>query len=108
MGLLFWKNNKLIDGFAHTAADELFSYVTPDLARKHVAGAKGMEKKQARKVEQKFSDTVLQIQRFSQSNSLGVYGKARLQKQFSDRLLELGYDEGVTRQLVESVLLRNL
>jgi hypothetical protein len=108
MGLLFWKNNKLIDGFAHTAADELFSYVTPDLARKHVAGAKGMEKKQARKVEQKFSDTILQIQRFSQSNSLGVYGKARLQQKFDERLRELGYPDEIVAKLSELILTRNV
>jgi len=37
------------------------------------------------------------MQQFSAANSLGIYGKARLQKQFSDSLLELGYDEVAKR-----------
>ena len=46
------------------------------------------------------------MQQFSAANSLGIYGKARLQKQFSDRLLELGYDVAVTNKIVETILLQ--
>ncbi|MGW8370476.1 MAG: hypothetical protein ACWGPN_17585 [Gammaproteobacteria bacterium] len=108
MSLLFWKNNKLIDGFAQTVADELFSYVSADLARQQVFGAKDMPKKQARKAEQKFQDTVLQIRRFSESHSLGVYGKARLQQKFDERLQELGYPKDVVKRISELILARNV
>ena len=108
MSLLFWKNNKLIDGFAQAAADDLFSYVQADLARKHVFGLSGMPKKQSRKVEQKFRDAVLQIKRFSESHSLGIYGKARLQQKFDERLQELGYPNDVVKRISELILARNV
>ena len=65
------------------------------------------KKKQA-KVQQKFSDILLQIKRFSEANALGVYGKARLQKRFNERLTELGYPIDVVNKIAESFLLRNV
>lgn len=108
MGLLFWKNNKQIDAFAHAVADDLFSYVQPDLARQYVLGSGTMPKKQMSKTEQKFNDTVLQIKRFSEANSLGIYGKARLQQKFDERLEELGYPADVVNKIAENILLRNV
>jgi hypothetical protein len=105
MGLLFWKSNKKIDAFGNALADDLFSYVQPDAARRYLEGEIAQKKKQ-HKLEQKFSGIVYQIKQFGTDNSLGVYGKARLQKAFSDRLLELGYDAAVTKKLVERILLR--
>lgn len=105
MGLLFWKNNKKIDAFGNALADDLFSHVQPDAARRYFEGEIAQKKKQ-QKLDQKFSGIVYQIKQFGSENALGVYGKARLQKAFSDRLLELGYDAAVTRQLVERILLR--
>lgn len=108
MGLFFWKNNKQIDGFARAVADDLYSYVRPDMARQHVLGRGGdMAKKQKIRTEQKFHDIFLQIRRFSDSNSLGIYGKARLQKKFNERLEELGYSTEVVNKLAETMLLRN-
>lgn len=108
MGLFFWKNNKEIDAFAQAVADDLFSFVQPDIARQHIAGRGDMSKKKKAKIEQKFTDIRLQIKRFSDSNSLGVYGKARLQKQFNDRLQELGYHIDVVNKITESFLLGNV
>lgn len=108
MGLFFWKKNKLIDGFAQSVADDLFSYVNPNLARQHVFGSSGMPKKQARKVEQKFADTLLHIKRFTESNSLGIYGKARLQQKFDARLQELGYPTDIVKRISELILTRNV
>ena len=108
MGLLFWRNNSKIDAFAQALADDLFSYVRPDIARQHVFGRGKLPKKQKIKVEQKFSDTVLQIKRFSDANSLGVYGKARLQKQFNERLEELGYPMDVVNKIAENFILQNV
>ena len=107
MGLLFWKNNKQIDSFARAVADDLFSFVQPEVAHEHLFGGAKKAKKQQRKVDQKFNDIVLQIRRFSDSNSLGVYGKARLQREFNDRLAELGYEPEVVNKLTEIVLLRS-
>ena len=36
-----------------------------------------------------------------------VYGKARLQKKFNERLEELGYDPDVVMKIAEFILLRN-
>ena len=107
MSLFFWKDNGKIDTFARAAAEELFSYVQPEIAKQHFAGVTQENKKKQRKIEQRFNGLLAQMQQFSAVNSLGIYGKARLQKQFSDRLLELGYDVAVTNRLVEAILLRN-
>ena len=106
MGLLFWKDNRKIDAFAKAVADDLFSHVQPDVALKHYEGVSDANRKRQQKVELRLTGVVNQIQRFCETNALGVYGKARLQKQFSDRLLELGYDVNVTNKLVETILLR--
>lgn len=107
MTLLFWKNNRKIDAFAQAVADDLFSYVQPDVARQYILGAGEIPKKKHAKVQQKFSDILLQMKRFSEANSLGVYGKARLQKRFNDRLEELGYATDVVNRIAESFLLRS-
>lgn len=109
MGLFFWKDNGKIDAFGVALAEHLFSHVQPEVAKVHFAGAgKSINKKKQYKVEQQFHDLVRQMRQFSTTQSLGIYGKARLQKSFSDRLLELGYDEAVTVKLVETIVLRNL
>lgn len=109
MGLLFWKDNKQLDAVARSLADDLYSYVQPDVARQYVSGTAltGKNRKQARKVDQKFTDIFLQIRRYGEQNSLGVYGKARLQKKFNERLEELGYDPDVVMKIAEFILLRN-
>ncbi len=109
MGLLFWKDNRKIDAFAQAIADDLFSYVQPDVARQHVLGGgdNKRSKKQVAKVDQKFTDIVRQIERFTESNSLGVYGKARLLKKFNERLEELGYSTDVVTKITESFLFRS-
>lgn len=107
MGLLFWKNNRQIDTFAHTVADDLFSYVQPEVARDLLFGGAQKNSKQRRKIEQKVNDIVLQMRRFSDSQSLGIYGKARLQREFNGRLQELGYDDDVVNKLTEIVLLQS-
>lgn len=106
MALVFWKDNRRIDAFAKAVADDLFSHVQPDVALRHFEGAHEKNRKKQRKIELRLAGAVNQMQRFSDANSLGVYGKARLQKRFSDRLLELGYDPDVTTWLVETILLR--
>jgi hypothetical protein len=109
MGLLFWKNNRQLDAVARSLADDLFSHVRPDVARQYVSGTTmaGKNRKQARKTDQKFTDVFLQIKRYGEANSLGIYGKARLQKKFNERLEELGYEADVVMKIAESFLLRN-
>lgn len=107
MNLFFWKNNKKIDAFANAVADEMYSFIQPDVAKDLFQSAAQKNKKKQRKTEQKLHGIINQMQKFSEANSLGVYGKARLQKEFSDRLIELGYDGEVTRILVETILFRN-
>lgn len=107
MGLFFWKNNSKIDAFAFALAEDLFSHVQPDVAVQHFTGKTSDNKKKQHKVEQRFRALMGQMHEFNETNSLGIYGKARLQKTFSDRLLELGYDEAVTLRLVETIVMRN-
>jgi hypothetical protein len=111
MGLFFWKDNGKIDAFGVALAEHLFSHVQPEAAKLHFAGAgrgKGENKKKQYKIEQQFNSLVGQMRQFCSTHELGVYGKARLQKSFSDRLLELGYDDAVTTRLVETIVFRNL
>lgn len=108
MRLLFWRKNKQIDAFAQAAANDLFSYVRPDLARQHIFGGGPMPKGRKIKTERKFNDIILQIKRYSEANALGVYGKARLQQKFNRRLEELGYPTEVVNKLSESILVRNV
>lgn len=108
MGLFFWKNNRKIDAFAQALADDLFSYVQPDVARQHVLGGSDIPKKKKARIKQKFTDIVRQMERFSDSSSLGVYGQARLHKQFGERLEELGYPPEIVHKITENFLLRGL
>lgn len=108
MSLFFWKNNHKIDAFAQAVADDLFSHVQPAVARQHLSGGGDFSKKKRARIEHKFNDVILQIRRFSEAESLGVYGKARLQKQFNDRLEELGYPVEVVNRIAESFLLQNV
>lgn len=108
MGLFFWKDNAKIDAFGSALAEDLFSHVQPLVAKEHFTGTTQDNKKKQRKIEQRFHALIGQMQEFCSTHSLGIYGKARLQKTFSDRLLELGYDDAVTYKLVETIVLRNL
>lgn len=109
MGLLFWKKTKHIDAFAQTVADHLYSYVQPEAAKDYFTGAyqKSKKKKQQQQVKEKLNMVIEEFRRYIQTNSLGIYGKARLQQQFAERLRELGYDASVTNRLVEIMLLAN-
>lgn len=106
MGLIFWKDNRKIDAFAAAVAEDLFSHVQPEVALQHFQGISQKNKKKDRKIEQKVAGIVAQINQFRETNSLGIYGKARLHKKFTERLHELGYDIAVTSKLDEIILLR--
>lgn len=109
MGILFWKrNNPKIDAFARAAADELFSYVNPEEASRHFSGEKEKKKKKQRNIENHIKGVILQMHDFGVENSLGIYGKARLQMKFSERLIELGYEEEIAKKIVESVLFQGI
>lgn len=108
MGLFFWKDNKKIDAFAFALAEDLYSQVQPEIAVQHFTGSGLDNKKKKRKIEERFQALIGQMHEFCLTHSLGIYGKARLQKTFSDRLLELGYDDAVTHRLVETIVLRNI
>ena len=108
MGLFFWKNDRKIDAFAQAVADDLFSHIQPDVAKAHILASGKLSKKQKIKAEQKFNDILLQMKRFSESQSLGIYGKARLQQKFNERLEELGYKTDVVNKIAEDFLVRNV
>lgn len=106
MGLLFWKQNRIIDAFANAVAEDLYSHIQPEKAKSHLLGPPNKSKKKNFKIEQKLLGIIKQMQQFREVNSLGVYGKARLQMKFNERLQELGYDASVTDKLDEIILFR--
>lgn len=108
MNLLFWKKNKDIDIFANDIANELFSMVQPDSIRDFFQGSSKDKKlkNERKKVEANISGVIKKIQQFRAANSLGTYGKARLQLGFSNRLQALGYDPDTVRELNEFILVR--
>ena len=107
MGLLFWKNNQQIDLFAHAIAEDLFSHIRPQIAHQYIFDKGKLPKKQLRRVDQKFHDIILQTQRHVAATSLGIYGKARLQRAFNERLRELGYETELVKQIAATMLLQN-
>ena len=107
MGFRFLRDNKEIDTVARAIADDLYSNVLPDVATARLSGKSDLSKKKASRVDQKMTDVVLQIKRFSEAKGLGIYGKARLQQKFNERLEELGYKDSTVRKLSELILLRN-
>lgn len=105
----FRQRNRKIDAFAFSVADEVYSYVQPEEAEEYfITGMSKDKRKVQRRIDQQLQDTINKMRSFISTNSLGIYGKARLQKKFNDRLIELGYDARVTRKLVEVILLRGL
>lgn len=104
MNLFFWKKNREIDAFAMYVADDFFSHVHPDVAEEFIRGMTKEKKKTQRKVQQKLNEVIGAMQQFAKEQSLGIYGKARLQKTFNDRLIELGYDASVTKRIGELIL----
>ena len=108
MGLLFWKNNKKIDAYAKTLAENLFSYVQPEVAQQYLAPGNKLPKKRQAQVKKYLAELYTQIKSFSETNSLGIYGKARLQMQLNERLEELGYDETVVKKISDQILLNPL
>jgi len=93
---------------ANNTANELFSVVQPQSIRDFFQSSSKdkKRKKEWKKVEANISFAIKQIQQFRATNSLGVYGKARLQHGFNNRLLELGYDSEDVRKLNDFILIR--
>lgn len=108
MNLFFWKKNQTIDIFASKIANDLFSAVQPQSIRDFFQGAaKDKNAKKSRKtVEVNLQNVTKQIQQFRVTNSLGTYGKARLQLKFNERLKELGYDSDIVSKLNEFILVK--
>lgn len=122
MPIFFWKQNKKIDQFATQLADELFSMVPPEMAAdlmldaNEAGGKKGKAKSGGKKYKRQgagaakmdalMNEIISKIIEFRTRLKLGVYGKARLHMQFRARLLELGYDERLSKSINEEIMLR--
>ncbi len=105
MPILFWKKNRLIDVFATDVANELYSFVQPQSVQDYFTSAsKG--KKDKKKIESFLNGIIKQMRQFRLTHALGVYGKARLQLKFNERLSELGYDKDVIARLNQLILVR--
>ena len=105
MQILFWKKNRLIDNFANTLANDLFSSLQPDAALEFASNSKKKNKKADAKIARKLDDLILRVKQFRNEHSIGVYGKARLHLKFANRLVELGYQEHVAKKINEMILL---
>lgn len=115
MAIFPWQKTKEIDRFANWLADEFFSRIQPELADEHFKSKnKNIENKKelksmqnnAQKVNQAISQTIAEFRKFRESQSLGVYGKARFHMKFRDRLAELGYEKDIAKKLDEEILFK--
>lgn len=108
MSLFFWKKNKVIDIFASNLANEFFSAIQPEVARSYFSkpATDKREKKMIKNIDDKIRDIIKKIEQFRASNSLGVYGKARLHLKFTERLKDLGYDNHVATKINEHIMLK--
>ena len=112
MDIFFWKKNKVIDVFSTRLADEFYSNLPPeqllDLVPTASSAAKQskMEKKARKRMESVIDSAVSQVKGFIHSESLGVYGKARLHMQFMERLKELGYEKELASAINESIMIK--
>lgn len=112
MNLFFWKKNGLIDNFATQLADELYSQIQPakaeqllNLATEDKSNKKNKKQKKSLTAASKaLIGVIQQVHQFREQQKLGIYGKARLQMQFMERLRELGYPENVTEVLNKMIL----
>jgi hypothetical protein len=106
MNLFFWKQNQVIDVFANNIANDLFSVVQPQsISEFFLTSSKDTQARKSRKnIETRIYNVIKQIKQFRITNSLGTYGKARLQLKFNERLKELGYDPEVVGKLNELIL----
>jgi len=108
-----FKKNRLIDQFAQNLADEFYSQVLPAITRNYLLSSssstqknKKQLEKQNKKVKDQLNDTILQVNQFRQTNKLGTYGKARLHMTFTERLIDLGYDEATAKEVNKILLLQ--
>lgn len=108
MSLFFWKKNKHIDMFADMLAKSLYSFAQPELASDYLngKGGKNEDKKTRKKIDALVDDIARQINQFKITNSVGIYGKARLHMKFTERLKELGYDEMTAKKFNEILMLK--
>lgn len=116
MTIFPWKKNKHIDDFAILLADEFYSRILPDLANEYFnINDSRVDKKQLKarkddikKVNQAMVAALSEVMTFRKSQKLGVYGKARLQLKFMERLIELGYHQEIARKLNDEILLKSI
>ncbi|HSC75052.1 MAG TPA: hypothetical protein VLB90_02305 [Pseudomonadales bacterium] len=111
MEMFFWKKNRLVDQFAKTLADDLFSYLQPAVVEGYFAKAAGkaagkLPAAQIADLERRIKDVVLKVQHFKTQQSLGIYRKARLHLIFTERLKELGFSEPVAQEINKIILLQ--
>jgi hypothetical protein len=99
--LFFWRKNRLIDGFAHTLADELYSQIPPQMLEKT---DKKADKKVGRRFDKELQNIVIRLQDFKAIHKLGVYGKARFHLTFMERLRSHGYPESLAKEINEYLL----
>lgn len=111
MKLFFWKKNQQTDQFAKTLADDLFSYLQPNVVEAYFAnvnGGKGAALAPAQKhdLERRIKEAVMKVQLFKKEQNLGVYRKARLHLVFTERLKELGFNDAVAQEINKTILLQ--
>jgi primosomal protein N'' len=120
MKWFFWQKNRAVEAFARALADDLSSYLQPEVLAEHLAGIAGADnkKKTAKAVGQKkaaarslevqhrLAEMILRVQQFKAVHSLGVYRKARLHQVFENRLVELGYPAELAQEVNRLILLQ--
>jgi len=99
----FWRINKIIDEFATSLADELYSQVTPEMLE---SANKKKEKKISKQWNKQVDTIILKIMEFKHTHGLGIYRKARLHQTFMNRLEIHGFSKKLVKELNEHLLLK--
>jgi len=94
----FWRTNKIIDDFAISLADGLYSQVSPEML-------KITHKKRSKQWDKQVNETIQRIQEFKITQGLGLYRKARLHQEFMNRLESHGFQKQIIKELNEHILI---
>lgn len=122
MKWFFWQKNSLVEAFARTQADDLSSFLRPEVLAEYLAAGAGSpvagKKKKtghvslkktvarSREAEHRLAEIITRVRQFKAEQSLGIYRKARLHQVFADRLVELGYTADLAKEINQLILLQ--
>lgn len=87
-------------------AEEVLKIIEEKLSDKVLNDIKNSKEKKANKVmEKSFSSLKFSLKNYKSQNQLGLYGTSKLLKVTQDRLLELGFEVEMVKEIVRKIML---